>query len=52
METKEECGLIYYKVGDEWKLAGRADHPLTKRYLRLLEGKPSCLCGCKTCEEK
>lgn len=53
METKDENGLTYYKVDDEWKLAGRAGHPMTLRYLELLKGKPTCVCNdCKPDPEK
>ena len=45
METKTEDGLIYYKVDDDWKLAGRDGHPLTYRYLKLLRGESTCLCS-------
>ena len=49
IKTKTECGLVYYKKYDEqWKLAGRDGHPLTKRYLELMRGKDVCVC--ETCE--
>lgn len=48
LELKKENGLIYYKVGDEWKIAGRDGHPLTMRYLQLLRGEDVCVCSdCK-----
>ena len=50
LKTKTECGLIYYDDNGKWKIAGREGHPLTERYIRLLEGKPSCVCGCSQCE--
>lgn len=49
LETKEEKGLIYYKTDNEWKLAGRAGKAMTLRYLELLKGKPTCVCGCEKC---
>lgn len=47
MEFKEENGLIYYFQDEKWKIAGRKNHPLTKRFIQLLKGESdedSCIC--------
>jgi hypothetical protein len=51
LQLKTVNGLIYYRENDKWKLAGRENHPLTQRYIKLLKGEPSCLCGCARCGE-
>ena len=48
MEFKEEKGLIYYKENDKWKMAGRKDHPLTKKFIQLLKGE--CDENCSICK--
>ena len=37
--TKVEGGFLYYKEGDEWKMAGRKDHPLTEKFLKQAKTK-------------
>jgi len=39
VDTKVEGGFLYYKDGDEWKMAGRDDHPLTKKFLKQAKEK-------------
>ena len=46
IKTKTECGLVYYDDNGKWKIAGREGHPLTKKYLEVLQGKDVCRC-CK-----
>jgi hypothetical protein len=45
---KKENGLIYYcKDGYNWKMAGRENHPLTKKFIQLLKGEvdeDTCIC--------
>ena len=37
VDTKVEGGFLYYKDGDKWKMAGREDHPLTKKFFKEAE---------------
>jgi hypothetical protein len=50
LKIKTECGLVYYKENDKWKLAGREGHILTLKYLRLIAGDKN-VCRCKSCKE-
>ena len=48
--TNTDNGLVYYKEhgSNKWKLAGRENHPLTERFIKLLKGEideNSCVCG-------
>lgn len=39
MKFKKENGLIYYYEDEKWKIAGRENHPLTHRFIKLLKGE-------------
>ena len=45
LQLKTVNGLIYYREDGKWKMAGREDHPLTHRFIRLLGGEDTCLCN-------
>ena len=45
LQLKTVDGLIYYREDSKWKMAGREDHPLTQRFIRLLGGEDTCLCN-------
>ena len=60
MKFLEKNGLIYYNEGGnlahpedkiEWKIAGRKNHPLTKRFMQLLKGETTDenTCVCRQC---
>ena len=50
MKFKTENGLIYYYQDDKWKMAGRENHPLTKKFIQLLKGEvDENTCICREC---
>ena len=50
MKFKKEHGLIYYYEDEKWKIAGRENHPLTKRFIQLLKGETDeNTCVCREC---
>lgn len=66
LKFKDEGGITYYReeteildesgfgsgagISSKWKVAGRADHPLTKKYVKLLKGESDeNTCSCRRC---
>ena len=48
LQLKTVDGLIYYREDSKWKMAGRENHPLTQRFIKMLAGED--VCQCNDCE--